>query len=215
MKQPDVNAVAEKPRGENVINPISLINEEDDPDDAKHCYRHNREMDSIDPVLHHNGALYSINDTFEAVACRLCHSELENMGIDSEEYIQKALYGMFNSWDEGSSGGNWFKCVNPSVSMEDGWMAFESTASTDDERELKEPKPGTKQFRTLRLVDKLGGPITANELSRKSDIGSVSPTLSRLYYDKMLTREDVGTGTLEYGYSVSEHGKVVLNEYSI
>lgn len=98
-----------------VVRILALLPDEDQ--DAAHCVRHDRRMDSLGgPLLHHEGAIYTTGDGVTAYICRSCIEETEvrlprwipNRRVAVlETYFAEA----FNSWDRGDTDPCLFKYV--------------------------------------------------------------------------------------------------------
>lgn len=68
----------------------------EDADEA-YCVRHDREMQAIDPVVHHDGALYTTADGWHVYSCPLCRREL---GPLAPKLYQEHLAFTFATWDD-------------------------------------------------------------------------------------------------------------------
>jgi len=69
------------------------------PEDADegYCVRHERDMQTIDPVVHHNGALYTTADGWHVYSCALCRQEV---GPQARRLYQQYLAFAFQAWDD-------------------------------------------------------------------------------------------------------------------
>jgi hypothetical protein len=91
-------------------------------------------MQSIDPVVHTQGALYTTNDGFSVYSCPECREYLKQHGVaegvdraDVKTY-RLALTKAFDKWDEGEAPAQWFQYVgegSPDETGEGAFMAFE------------------------------------------------------------------------------------------
>jgi len=74
---------------------FSILPPEDDSE--AYCVRHEREMQAIDPVVHHAGALYTTAKGWHVYSCRACRVEL---GARAVPLYQRYLAAAFEAWDD-------------------------------------------------------------------------------------------------------------------
>lgn len=93
---------------------FSILPDEDK--DEAYCVRHNREMRQIDPIMHHNGGLFTTTENFSVYSCSKCVGEAgQEHGGDPDGGIKRyraALVKAFDQWDEGEAPGNWFQFLS-------------------------------------------------------------------------------------------------------
>ena len=93
---------------------FSLLPDEDR--DEAYCVRHERDMEQVDPVVHHNGGLYTTTDEFSVYYCSACVAEVgQERGegpSDGIKVYQEALCRYFDMWDEGEALADWFKFLS-------------------------------------------------------------------------------------------------------
>lgn len=94
----------------NNVRHFSILPDEDA--DEAYCVRHDREMKQIDPVLHHDGGLYTTTETFSVYTCPRCLEDLNRKAEHPQGGLmayQKALADVFDRWDDGDAEGDWFR----------------------------------------------------------------------------------------------------------
>lgn len=87
---------------------FSLLPEQDA--DEAHCTRHDREMQSVDPVIHTDGALYTTAQRFSVYTCPFCLAEVgRQAGAPPIRIYRWHLITAFDQWDRGDAPGDWFR----------------------------------------------------------------------------------------------------------
>lgn len=99
--------------GDDLSDPQSLrafsILPDEDRDEA-FCVRHDREMRSIDPVIHRDGGLYTTTEDVSVYTCKRCLTEAgEQAGIKPIDLYQSHLIDAFDTWDQDQAPGEWFR----------------------------------------------------------------------------------------------------------
>jgi hypothetical protein len=117
-----------------------------DDEDGDYCVRHDQQMQSVVPVIHHAGALYTTADDVTCHTCGVCLSELLRSTVDvprvapdtddtgTADLLRAAISREFDRWDAGDAPGEWFQYVRDDIDP-DGrhvWLA----ATRDDATEL-------------------------------------------------------------------------------
>ncbi|QLH77471.1 hypothetical protein HZS55_09255 [Halosimplex rubrum] len=78
--------------------------------DEAFCARHGREMRSIDPVIHRDGALYTTAEDFSVYTCNRCLAEIgERAGVKPVDLYRGHLIDAFETWDQNEAPGEWFR----------------------------------------------------------------------------------------------------------
>ncbi len=69
------------------------------PEDASegYCVRHEREMQTIDPVVHYDGALYTTGEGWHVYSCPHCRREV---GPRAPHVYRQYLIWTFFQWDD-------------------------------------------------------------------------------------------------------------------
>lgn len=70
------------------------------------CQIHDRERTTIDPIIHHEGGLYSTTEAFTVCVCPDC---LASLGEESWDCYSQQLEAWFMQWDSGDAPGDWFR----------------------------------------------------------------------------------------------------------
>ena len=65
--------------------------------DEGYCVRHDREMDALDPVVHHEGGLYTTADGWHVYSCPECRRE---HGVTATRIYRHSLGQAFEQWDD-------------------------------------------------------------------------------------------------------------------
>lgn len=90
---------------------FSILPDEDA--DEAYCVRHDREMKQLDPVVHHDGGLYTTGEAYSVYTCLDCLAEIDRaaQGIDGTAVgaYQEALTDWFDRWDDGDANSGCFR----------------------------------------------------------------------------------------------------------
>ena len=89
--------------------------------DEGYCVRHDREMLTLDPFVHTQGAIYTTADGFSVYTCPSClrdvgdlvdgvpdDTDAKDVGIAA---YRRALGDAFDQWDRGDAHADWFTYV--------------------------------------------------------------------------------------------------------
>lgn len=98
---------------------FSLLPDEDA--DEAYCVRHDREMQQMIPVIHHNGALYTTSEGFACYTCGNCLGDVFTKAMQSqrdielppdagpEDILRAQISKLFAYWDDGEAPADWFQ----------------------------------------------------------------------------------------------------------
>jgi len=89
--------------------------------DEGYCVRHDREMDALDPVVHHEGGLYTTADGWHVYSCPACRQEV---GPTAPKVFREFLMWSFSVWD------------NPEEDALSGAFQYVCEGTPEDVREL-------------------------------------------------------------------------------
>lgn len=205
---------------------------DDDPKAERYCFRHGVYMRNDPVLLKKDGGMYTLSPQHALYYCEHCHREIKesegandvDLGEFTKAILQKAMKNHFEIWDSGEFDADMYQYIGEGDmsemgegtlitfgpdkdGLEDG---FEDVEDGDVDRLLSEPSPNTKQMEVLKTLSGFDEPVTANDLSAKSEIGQCSSQLSTLWMNKMVERKQVGQNGLEYAYWPSKYAKMLL-----